>query len=162
MTSLYKNSFLVSLISSVGALFFVLIAQFGFNLLPCVLCVYQRWPYAFVILVSLLGLVFAKKLGEKLFQFLIALGFATTAVIGAFHVGVEQGWWEGLTGCVADTSQSQSLAELKAQILSAPLIKCDEIAWELFGVSMAGYNVLLALALAIFMVSAMLRRNARL
>ncbi|MBL4740090.1 MAG: disulfide bond formation protein B [Sneathiella sp.] len=161
MSSLFKNSFLVSLAASIGSLSFVFIAQFGFNLLPCVLCIYQRWPYALVIVVSLAGLALAKKVGEKLFQFVVAAGFAATAAIGAFHVGVEQGWWEGLTGCVADTSQSQTLAELKSQIMSAPLIKCDEIAWELFGISMAGYNALFASALAIFMILAMFKINTR-
>lgn len=157
----YKNSFLVSLIASMGSLCFVFIAQFGFNLLPCVLCVYQRWPYAFVIVISLAALVFAKKFGEKLFQLLAALGFAVTAGIGAFHVGVEQDWWEGMTGCVADTSQSLNITELKAQILSSPIVKCDEIAWELFGISMAGYNVLLASSLAVFMILAMRSNNTQ-
>jgi len=161
MSFFYKNSFWVSLVASVGSLCFVFVAQFGFNLLPCVLCLYQRWPYAFVIVVSLAGLAFAKNLGKKLFQLLAALGFASTAAIGMFHVGVEQGWWDGLDGCVADTSQTQTLAELKAQILSAPLIKCDEIAWELFGISMAGYNALFASALAIFMILAMFKNNTR-
>ena len=62
-------------------------------------------------------------------------------------MGVEQGWWEGTSGC-GSISTTDDLAALRAQIMNAPIVRCDEVAWSLFGISMAGYNVLYSLAAA--------------
>lgn len=159
MTYFFKNSILLSLVFSVGMLVAVFVFQFGLNLQPCVLCVYQRWPYVAVIVLSLAAISLARKLGSTVFHYLIALSFAVTAGIGGFHVGVEQGWWEGTSECVADTSNTVSIDQLKAQIMSAPLSKCNEVAWELFGISMAGYNMLFAAAMALFMIIAASRNK---
>ncbi len=160
MTFLYRQSLLLSFLASVGALGGALVSQYFFSLQPCVLCVYQRWPYVAVIILALAGLALAKKLGVCVFQLLIATGFAVTSGIGMFHVGVEQGWWKGTSECVADTAKTLSLDELRSQIMSAPLVKCNEIAWELFGISMAGYNVLFAGAMALFMILALSHKPA--
>ena len=64
-----------------------------------------------------------------------------------FHVGVEQGWWQGTAGC-GSTIGADSVASLKAQIMKQPIVRCDEVAFALLGVSMAGWNVLLAVVLA--------------
>ncbi len=159
MEFLYRNALWVTLIASVGALGTAFISQYGFDLWPCVLCLYQRWPYAAVIIVSLLGLMLYKKLGAAPFLLLCAIGFATTAAIGGFHVGVEQGWWEGTQDCVGDTSEALSIQDLKAQIMSAPVVRCDDIAWSLFGISMAGYNLIAAAILAVFSLMAALNRH---
>ncbi|WP_169543448.1 disulfide bond formation protein B [Sneathiella aquimaris] len=161
MIALYLKSLHIALLASVGALATAFVAQFAFGLHPCVLCLYQRWPYAAVIVVSGAGLLVSRKFGFRgVFDALAALGFFATSAIGAFHVGVEQGWWEGFDGCVADTSVTSSMAELRSQIMSAPVVKCDEIAWELFGVSMAGYNTLFAALLMIFMIKAFFNNRA--
>lgn len=158
MSFLYGQSLVLSFLASIGALGGALISQYFFNLQPCVLCVYQRWPYVAVIILSLAGMALAKKLGVRVFQLMIAAGFAVTSGIGMFHVGVEQGWWKGTSECVADTAKTLSLEELRSQIMSAPLVKCNEIAWELFGISMAGYNVLFAGAIAFFLILALLHK----
>ena len=81
---------------------------------------------------------------------LCALAFAVTAGIGGYHVGVEQGWWEGSQECVGDTAKADSLQDLKAKIMSTPIVRCDDVAWSLFGISMAGYNFIAAAILAVF------------
>jgi disulfide bond formation protein DsbB len=75
------------------------------------------------------------------------------AGIAAFHVGVEQHWWAGTAGCGV-TSAATSLEELRAQVLAAPVTRCDEVPWALFGISMAGYNTVIALALSVFAFAA--------
>lgn len=160
MIVLYLQSLYVAILASVVALGFALVSQYGFDLHPCVLCIYQRWPYVAIIAIAILGLFLAKRYGKRhWYDLLCALGFATTSGIGMFHVGVEQGWWQGLDGCVADTSSVSSLNDLKAQIMSAPLVKCDDIPWELFGISMAGYNALLALIMTLFMLRAFMHNR---
>ena len=70
--------------------------------------------------------------------------------IATYHVGVEQHWWIGPEGCTGPGGTPQTLDALRAQIAATPVIRCDDIAFSLFGISMAGYNVLFSLALAIY------------
>ena len=65
--------------------------------------------------------------------------------IAVFHVGVEQGWWPGLTSC-AGPGAGASLAETLNQAKAGPAARCDEVPWSLFGISMAGYNALISMA----------------
>ena len=156
MDFLYKKALWIALLASLGALGSAFIAQYVFDLWPCVLCLYQRWPYAAVIVIALTGLSLQRRMDGTIFLILCALGFAATAAIGGFHVGVEQGWWQGTAECVGDTSKALSVQDLKAQIMSAPIVRCDDIAWSLFGISMAGYNVIAATILAVFSLIAAL------
>lgn len=117
-------------------------AEYGFGLKPCVLCLYQRIPYAVVVGLALVML--ASKKNQKLSWLLLVLcgaAFAVGAILAFFHVGVEQHWWRGLEGC-SGGAVANTLEELRAQILGAPVVRCDQPAFEFLGVSMAGYNVL--------------------
>ena len=156
MTYLTKNALWVALLASVGALGTAFVAQYVFDLWPCVLCLYQRWPYVAVIVIALAGLVFKNRYGPGPFLFLCAVGFLATAAIGGYHVGVEQGWWEGTAECVGDTGSATSLQDLKAKIMSTPIVRCDEVAWSFLGISMAGYNVIAGIILAVFSLFAAL------
>jgi disulfide bond formation protein DsbB len=71
---------------------------------------------------------------------------AGAAGLGLFHAGVEQGWWEGPTQCAATASAE---GDLLGNILAAPLVRCDQIPWSLFGLSMAGWNALWSATAAI-------------
>ncbi len=115
------------------------------GLLPCVLCIYQRWPHALAIVLGLLGL----KFGGKALPLLGMLAALTTAAIGVFHVGVEQMWWEGLATCTVNSLEGVSGADLLNTDISvgAP-VRCDAIAWQFMGVSMAGWNAVISLFLA--------------
>ncbi|WP_340148428.1 disulfide bond formation protein B [uncultured Sneathiella sp.] len=150
MTFLDKNALWITLLSAIVALGTAFTAQYVFDLWPCVLCLYQRWPYAAVIVVSIIGIALRKRMGAGFFLMLCALAFAVTAGIGGYHVGVEQGWWEGSQECVGDTAKADSLQDLKAKIMSTPIVRCDDVAWSLFGISMAGYNFIAAAILAVF------------
>ncbi len=145
---------------SAGALAAAFIAQYVFGLEPCVLCLYQRWPYGIAIALGLLGLGLAAS-GRPVSWLMAVAGlvFLANAGIAGFHVGVEQQWWQGTSGCAAPISQAKTLAEMRAQILAAPVIRCDEVAWSLFGISMAGYNIIASVGLAAF--SFVMARRAR-
>jgi disulfide bond formation protein DsbB len=137
-------------------------SQYIAGLEPCVLCLYQRVPYGAVIALSGLGLglsglaptpkgVIASLAG------LCAVAFLVNAGIATFHVGVEQHWWQGSEACGAVGTMARTIEELRAQILAAPVVRCDEVPWSLFGISMAGYNVLASLGL--FVASAIAARG---
>lgn len=127
-----------------GALAF----QFVGGLAPCPLCIWQRWPHVAAVVVAALG---ATALGALLrpLAALGALAMLANGGLGLYHTGIERGWWKGPDTCVgASGVGTLSTDQLMAQIMSAPLVRCDEVAWEMLGLSMASWNALASLALA--------------
>ena len=129
-----------SLLLLIGALLF----QYVGNLLPCQMCYWQRYPHIFAVVIAIL-FVFTKIKGLKFLGLIAAL---STAAIGAYHGGVEQGWWKGPQSCTSGSIEGLSTDDLLAQIMTAPLVSCDDIPWQLFGISMAGWNMLVSVLLA--------------
>lgn len=129
-----------------GALALAFAAQYLGGLAPCVLCIYQRYPYGVVAGLGILALLLGGSRGTvRALVALAGIALLVNAGIAAFHVGVEQHWWAGTAECGATLGAGLTAEELKAQLMAAPVVRCDEIPWSLFGISMAGYNFLLAL-----------------
>jgi len=149
--------------ASAGALTVAFLSQYVGGLEPCTLCIYQRYPYGVAISLAFLALGVGGRLAVAAIA-LAAVVFAVDAGIAFYHVGVEQGWFAGLAACGGQAGTPASLADLKAQLLATPPgPRCDEVPWSLFGVSMAGYNMLYAAALAVATfaaVVALARRGA--
>ncbi|SLN09957.1 disulfide bond formation protein B [Ruegeria meonggei] len=145
---------LLVLIAAGGSLA-LLLGAWGFQHLgglpPCKMCIWQRYPHGAAILIGVLALALPR---QVLLPLLGALAALTTAAIGVFHAGVEQGWWEGPTSCTSGDIGGLSTQELMDQILSAPLVRCDDIPWELFGLSMAGWNAVLSGVLVLVWLTA--------
>lgn len=114
------------------------ISQYGFDLYPCEMCWWQRYPHFAGLALALVSTVAEPK---RMWIALAALAIITSGLIGAFHAGVEYGWWEGITGCASalDTSRDPMDA-----IMNAPLVRCDVAPWSLFGISLAGWNFLIS------------------
>jgi len=133
------------------------LSQYGFGLYPCELCWWQRYGHFAAIVLA--GLAFVAP-PQRLWLALAALAILGSGLIGAFHAGVEYGWWEGLTTC------SNPIAEVGGDplqaIMDAPLIRCDEVQWSLAGISLAGFNFLISTAagLAVLRLVAKGGRNA--
>lgn len=127
----------------------LLLAAFAFQhfggLAPCKLCLWQRWPHGAAIVLGVMALA----VPGRLFPLLGMLAALTTGAIGLYHSGVEQGWWEGPTSCTSGGVDGVSAQELLNQILEAPLVRCDDIPWEFLGLSMASWNAIIALGLAL-------------
>jgi disulfide bond formation protein DsbB len=117
---------------------------------PCKLCLWQRWPHAAAILIGVIILLTK----QYRLAWLGAVAALTTSAIGFYHAGVEQGWWEGPTSCTSTGIGNLSSEELLNQILAAPLVRCDDIAWQLAGISMAGWNAIISLGLVVLWVQA--------
>lgn len=141
---------LLTALVSAAVLGAALLSQFVGGLQPCVLCLYQRWPYVATIALGLAGFALARRHPDaaRIMLALAGLVFLVGAGIAGFHVGVEQGWWQGTAGCGAPAGGAMTLEQLRAQVLAAPVVRCDEVPWSLLGISMAGYNFLVSLALA--------------
>ncbi len=126
----------------------LLLGAFGFQYLgdmaPCKLCYWQRWPHAAAMVIAVPAIWF----GARALIMLGALAALSSAVIGAYHTGVERGWWEGPTTCTSGPIGGLSSEDLMAQIMAAPLVRCDEVPWEMFTLSMASWNAIISLGLA--------------
>lgn len=136
--------------ASIGALLTAYTVELAFGAEPCILCLYQRIPYA---LAGTLALAALLAPGERVKVWAVigaGVAFLAGAEIAFYHVGVEQHWWRGTAACGASGAVATTIEELRRQIMNAPIVRCDEVPWALFGVSMAGYNVLMSAALATF------------
>lgn len=136
---------------SLGALAAALTAQHLGDIQPCVLCIYQRWAYVGAAAFGASGVLLGGMPGgRRLMVALAGLAFLAGAGIAFFHVGVEQQWWRGTAECHAPAfDPNMSIADLRKQMLGTRFVSCDEIPWSLFGLSMAGYNVIASLGLAV-------------
>lgn len=125
----------------------LMLGAFGFQYIgglpPCAMCIWQRYPHVVAIVLGLIALRFS----NAALAWLGALAALTTAAIGAYHTGVERDWWEGPTTCSSGPIGGLTPDELFDQIMSAPLVRCDEVPWALFGLSMASWNMILSLVL---------------
>jgi len=140
---------LIALASAV-ALSTAFIGQYVFDLPPCDLCIYQRYPYVTAIALCLFTLIPAIQSYAFWAFIILALFLLMNSGIAAYHVGVEQHWWTGPEGCTAPSDTPDTLEALRAQIAATPIFRCDEVFFSLFGISMAGYNVFFSLVLAIY------------
>lgn len=150
MTMSIRMAAIVLLIASAAILGGAFAFQYVGGLAPCVLCIWQRYAHGAAIVLALAA---ATGKNNRLTAILVALcGLALLAGAGiaAFHVGVEQHWWEGTAECGSTLGTSDGIEALRQRLLAQPVVRCDEIAWQMLGVSMAGYNFLLSLALAAF------------
>ena len=121
---------------------------YGFEYLgglqPCPLCLYQRWPWWIAGGLAVLALALARRPGlGRAVVMLAGLAVWIGAAIAGYHAGIEAQWWAGPTACSGGATPD-SVDALRAQIFAAPMVRCDEIAWSLFGISMAGYNAMLS------------------
>lgn len=117
---------------------------------PCKLCLWQRWPHAAAIAIG--GLIMLT--GWRGLAWAGALAALTTAALGVYHSGVELGVFAGPDTCTSNGVAGLSPDQLLTQILDAPLIRCDEVAWSLMGLSMASWNAVFSLALAAIWIAA--------
>ena len=133
------------LLVSVASLAAALIGQYGFDLQPCILCLYQRIPFIAAIVFSLAGLAaYRVRVIPTLMLIFSTLAFFINGGIAMFHTGVERKWWTFDSTCTgnSDKSMSQMSAdELVTHLMQTKVVPCDQPQWELFGLTMANYNV---------------------
>ena len=141
MTKFQKTALLAAAGSAalmLGALAF----QYIGGMAPCKMCIWQRWPH--VIAIALGGLIYF--LPNRFIAHLGALVIFVGGVIGVYHAGVEQKWWQGPTDCTGSgLSLSDNLLDMTAPV---HIVMCDVIPWSMFGISMAGWNAIISFGLA--------------
>jgi disulfide bond formation protein DsbB len=138
------------------------LAQYAGGLAPCELCYLARYAYWAVIGLGIVAIFFSRQPKARKF-WLTLVGLALLGVVGIsiFHVGVEQGWWQGTAACVGESTAGMTAEELTKAIMEAPVTRCDEPAFTFLGLSMAGYDAIYAALLAWFTLWGATRRAHR-
>lgn len=130
------------------------VSEYGFGLYPCEMCWWQRYAHFAALAPALLAFLIPRSQMRVWMVRLAGVAILVSAAIGGFHAGVEYGWWEGLTSCsVVSAGDGQSALDA---IMNAPTVRCDEVQWSLFGISLAGWNFLVSgiAGLAVLVLSA--------
>ncbi|MGY3288279.1 disulfide bond formation protein DsbB [Bradyrhizobium sp. LM3.6] len=131
-----------------GAWFFQLVL----GIVPCPLCLEQRYAYYLAIPLGLLIALAARGGAPRPLLLaglaILALASLANAGLGSYHAGVEWGFWKGPTDCSGPVGNLGSATDLLSRLDSVKVVRCDEVQWRFLGLSLAGYNLLISLLMA--------------
>lgn len=148
----FRTAAITSLMLAAGAAFALAAAwyfQLVVGLAPCPLCLDQRIPYYLAIPLSLVAFALARggrTAAAKGMLMVLAALFAIDAGIAVYHAGIEWRLWPGPASCTG--APVLGAGDILSAIKGARVPRCDEATWHLFGLSMAGWNAILAAGLA--------------
>ena len=149
MTKTYLNHISLGAIS-LTMILFALISEHVFGLVPCSLCLTQRYPHIFVSFASVWLIYFRT---HNFFMYpLNTLVMALSIILASYHVGVEQGIFQGPQSCSSSNLSlvsDKSAEALLQDILNTSVVRCNEVTWSLMGLSMATWNLILSTILFI-------------
>ena len=141
-----KKFYLFILFYSLLAIFFALYVEYILQYKPCKLCIYQRIPYVAAIFISFIGYNYFKN--DKIL-ILIVMIFSISALISGYHYGIENNIFEGFSGCTNNTLGIIDKSEL-LKSLNDNVSSCKDVNFKLFGISLAGINLLLSLLIVVY------------
>ena len=136
-------------ILSIIAISSALIAEYVFNLLPCKMCLYQRYPYYFIISIFIL-FYFFRKTSSVWFYILTELAIIFGLFYSIWHVGIEQKLLPGPYSCSESLIEVGTIEKLKEQIVNQAIINCNDISWSMLGLSAATINTILLILFLLF------------
>src|SRR5215831_13056882 len=124
-----------------------LLSQYWGGLAPCELCLLQRSPWAVAIVIGFVATMVGSRPALPWVALLLAAVFVVSSGLALYHVGVERHWFAGPTACGGAATAADTVEALKAQILRQQPVLCDQPAWALWGISLAGWNLLASLVM---------------
>jgi disulfide bond formation protein DsbB len=138
----------IAALTLAGAWFFQLVL----DIRPCPLCLEQRYAYYLAVPLGVLVALAAARHAPRgvlvAGLLLLALAALANAWLGGYHAGVEWGFWQGPTECSGPVLDLGKAGSLFDNLDKVKVIRCDEVQWRFLGLSLAGYNVLISLAMA--------------
>ncbi|MGL1920607.1 MAG: disulfide bond formation protein B [Hyphomicrobiales bacterium] len=147
MTLNYKTALGLSLALALTAIGTAFYYEFVLNYQPCVMCYEERLPYYALIVLTGFGLLSTAMIRKYLLIGLSILMFLAS-LYGAYHAGVEWGFWPGPESCTGSDLNISADIDLLAMVQDVKIVPCDVANWRLFGISFAGYNALTAMLIA--------------
>ena len=144
----------LTLISILILIFLVLISafiiEFALGHEPCKLCIYQRIPYFFSII--LIGPIFFVKKLEKITLLVLSLVFFISFILAFYHFGIEQGFFQETTACFTDNLQNELTKEQILEKLKQSNISCKNVSFRILGLSLAAINTIFSLILSVIFI----------
>ena len=141
-----KNYYLFILFYSLSAIFFALYVEYILQYKPCKLCIYQRVPYIAAIFISFIGYNYFKN--DKILILIIVI-FLISVLVSGYHFGIENNIFEEFSGCAVNSLEIVNKTEL-LKSLNDKVISCKDVDFKLFGISLAGINLLFSLLFFIY------------
>ncbi len=134
--------------------------QYVGGLYPCEMCWWQRWAHMAALAFAIGAFAGGRRLPDRgrSLVWLAALSILASGAIGAYHAGVEAGIFKGYSVCTS-IDAGGSTADVLDRILNSPVTRCDQVAWEMAGISMAGWNAILSVAAALVILWLSLKRS---
>ena len=125
---------------------------------PCELCILQRWPH---LAAALIGLAIWRLGWSRWLALLGVIAALTATGLAIYHSGVELKLWLGPQHCSGGVSglARMSTQDLMSALEAAPVVRCDDVAWSLFGISMAGWNAIISAGLTGLWLAALRGRS---
>jgi len=149
MTKILKNWHKIIFVLSVLAITFALTAEYFFNLIPCKMCLHQRYPYYFIIIVLII--FYFLKTKPILFTYpLIQIAIIYGLFYSIWHVGIEQNILQAPAECSSTLDISNSTEDLKQQLSNQEIVNCSDVGWSIIGLSAATWNSFLLLFFLFF------------
>ena len=143
-----KPNLFIFIVSVCVVIFVHYLEYIGFT--PCQLCIYQRWPWYLIIFLSLISIFYYKKV-YPYNKFIIFMIFVGSAAYAGWHAGIEWAFWEGPTTCATGTNKIESHNNLLENIQNIQsFVSCSEAGFRFLGISLAGYNFISSLIMAIY------------
>lgn len=127
-----------------------LVFEHGYGLAPCKLCLLQRDPYYVAMPIALAALVLPRgRRGARAALAVLGLVFLVSAGLGVYHAGVEWGFWPGPSDCGGGAAApAGTMGDFMKSLETARVVSCTEAAWRFLGLSLAGWNGVISIALA--------------
>ena len=123
-----------------------LIAQYVFGIMPCHLCLYERYVYGALAVIGLASIFWYHRFLFYAAGLVIILG----VTLAVYHSGVEMNWWQASRACVADNIMAENFEDFQAKFVQKPLASCNQVSWVIFGVSATIWNVIVFALFGLF------------
>jgi disulfide bond formation protein DsbB len=119
------------------------------GLIPCEMCMWQRWPHLAAVVLAMLAIPLKDSRIRRTLVAASAGGLATSGMIAIEHLGVERHWWEGHTACTAHLDMTGGGADFLNRLMNMPLHRCDVAQWKMAGLSLADLNAGISISTAV-------------
>ena len=131
-------------------------SQYIGHLVPCEMCMWQRWPHVAAIALALVAIALrGQPSASRGFVLLAALAILVSGGIGVYHAGVEYHWWQGPPRCTGGGFHSLE------DLMKAPVVMCDVPQWTLAHISLAGFNAIFSILAGLAVIVLAARKGRR-
>ena len=147
----------LALLLAAGSILGALAFEHLGGLAPCELCLQQRYAYYLgvpLLFLALVGLSAGQPRAAAVLFVLVALAFLANAALGVYHAGVEWQFWAGPAACSGSQALTSNAGNMLEALQQTNVVRCDQAAWRLAGLSLAGWNVVVSLLVVLLSIRA--------